>query len=644
MGILGWKNVLNSLHNAKHSTNEFTAEKTDTSLLLIDGNSIIYESLRTFFENSKMFISTTDAGTTEYNFNDESNDDILAQSVTLGGLMTEAIVTSLDTLITTYSPEKTLLAFDGVVPFMKVLQQKRRREALEDTRVVSGGELLFSNKWILPGSKLMALLREAISNKISNAQSSEHWSKVVFSSSEEYGEGEHKLLYMLNKELPNTNKELKYPKAGIRVIANDNDMYMLLGLWLAHRRDSYPQTYNNVLPKVWLLNNHKTTISKNTAGDDEHKQSFYSIGCLLDMVGKDLKNSGVSGGRHRETPAAVSAASSGAAAASAPDEILLNMQWITVMANFVMSCFVLGNDFVPKLFDMSPAKNADFIVTMHKKKNLWFSLTTVAKQDFMHSEVSPFTVANWSNLEAYFKFAQDNYADDIMSVESAEEYRMNRAKELFSKNYLNPADKPELTLAAISCSYLRMYPVILNYYLMSVTFHSTGTEIRPEHRFDPADYYDYTHAPPSLEDLIVGCMILKTCVTTDKPSTEILALRNIHDSTLVAMREHTYLLRQYQKNQPPCMINLKMPIDVHFRFVTPSNVIPPATTSLGLHYSQQQRDFIRGNFSSLSSATVADIDNCKLALIMHSLFLIAPPEHRLPMIDSYLYFGLPRLA
>jgi len=100
-------------------------------------------------------------------------------------------------IIDKMKPTFTFVAFDGVVPLAKMRQQKQRRYKSCLTK-----KILNTNKWntnaITPGTNFMNDLDNYLTPKFKNTS-------VLFSGSNEYGEGEQKIFEYIRNNIKDTN-------------------------------------------------------------------------------------------------------------------------------------------------------------------------------------------------------------------------------------------------------------------------------------------------------------------------------------------------------------------------------------------------------------------------------------------------------
>jgi len=125
----------------------------------------------------------------------------------------DLVIEKIKFYISLISPNKTVyIAFDGVAPLAKMEQQRKRRYKNATPN---------SNKWstsnITPGTKFMKKLSDAINLEFLNFK---HLAKIIVSSSNDNGEGEHKLFkYIRGQKIDSEDSAFVY---GL-----DSDLIML---------------------------------------------------------------------------------------------------------------------------------------------------------------------------------------------------------------------------------------------------------------------------------------------------------------------------------------------------------------------------------------------------------------------------------
>jgi 5'-3' exonuclease len=162
--------------------------ETNIDRLYMDCNSIIYDSYRELLKNGNpTFVQ-----------------------------IIEHVIQSINNIIQSIQPTKTtLIAFDGVAPFAKMKQQKQRR--LRNVQPTSQSNVtqdpVFDTCMITPGTQFM----KELSTKIELAYKSNK--SVIVSTSNEHGEGEHKMMEHYRANV--TSKDT------VAIYGLDSDLIML---------------------------------------------------------------------------------------------------------------------------------------------------------------------------------------------------------------------------------------------------------------------------------------------------------------------------------------------------------------------------------------------------------------------------------
>ena len=235
--------------------------------LYMDCNSIIYD----------VFNSIKDEPTSNIDHFEKKIIDLVIEKITF--------------YISLIKPTKTVfIAFDGVAPLAKMEQQRKRRY-----KNASPNSDRWSTSNITPGTAFMKKLSDSINDAFSLFK---HSAKIIVSSSNEHGEGEHKLFkYIRTQKIG--------PDDSAFVYGLDSDLIMLSIFHCNYFKNLY---IFREAPEFGKLKE-----SKNTA---ESKSEFY----FMDIVA--LSNS-----------------------------ILNEMQCGVPNKNrvydYVFFCFLLGNDFLP---------------------------------------------------------------------------------------------------------------------------------------------------------------------------------------------------------------------------------------------------------------------------------------------------------
>jgi 5'-3' exoribonuclease 1 len=179
--IKNYSNIIRNLtHFAKNKLFRF-------HYLYMDCNSIIYDSVR------------------ELETANRENHIKMSIAVFEDALI-ERVVRAIDCYIQQLSPDKVAyVAFDGVAPFAKMIQQRCRRYKSQYVSTLSfqhsdTGEEKWNTSHITPGTPFMKKLSVRVSAHYSG--SDKHWGcAVITSCSDECGEGEHKMFQHLREHV-----------------------------------------------------------------------------------------------------------------------------------------------------------------------------------------------------------------------------------------------------------------------------------------------------------------------------------------------------------------------------------------------------------------------------------------------------------
>jgi 5'-3' exonuclease len=215
------RNYSNIIRNLKY----FNDSNIVLHHLFMDCNSIIYDSVRSV----------------EYLDNDTEFEEKVIN----------IIIKQIENYIHTIKPTKTVfIAFDGVAPFAKMEQQRtRRHKNLFLNQLDFTDEKTNNSKWdttaITPGTKFMNKLSEKIEYAFSYVNKKYGIEQVIVSTSNESGEGEHKLFeFLRNNELSNDN---------VALYGLDSDLIMLSIFHIYQTNNIYifreaPEFVKNMLP------------------------------------------------------------------------------------------------------------------------------------------------------------------------------------------------------------------------------------------------------------------------------------------------------------------------------------------------------------------------------------------------------------
>jgi len=233
-----------------------------------------------------------------------------------------AVVDKICSYISYVRPSRTFVAFDGVAPLSKMDQQRLRRHKtlftpFEKSSLQGGVSNTFTTNSITPGTPFMHLLSQILH------QAFDQDSTVVLSTSEEPGEGEHKLFADMRNRQEMKEQNADHPvgnaTGGVMVVYGlDADLIMLSllhlrycgELWIFREAPHWNREKKGI--KEEKMQHNKPSVMQQKEKDQVeclHLNVRILAGCLLQEMGYSY-----------------------------------DMQRIY---DYVFLCFFLGNDFLP---------------------------------------------------------------------------------------------------------------------------------------------------------------------------------------------------------------------------------------------------------------------------------------------------------
>ena len=246
--------------------------------LYLDSNSIIYDSLRQL----------------EGNHNFEKR-------------LIDAVCSKIDEYIERTKPNHTvMIAFDGVAPVAKLEQQRNRRyKSVLEKKIMKVIGKESDNTWdttaITPGTKFMALLGNSMQEYYMNREKHYGVQKIIVSTSDEEGEGEHKIFHYIRQN-PNFHKHNTTLIYGL-----DADLIMLCLNHLPISR------------KIYLFREAPEFVKSINVNLSPNETYFLDIPKLANAMTLEMNN-------YRE-----------------PN----TLQEKNRLYDYIFLCFFLGNDFMP---------------------------------------------------------------------------------------------------------------------------------------------------------------------------------------------------------------------------------------------------------------------------------------------------------
>lgn len=223
----------------------------------------------------------------------------------------QLVIEKIEQLIAEISPSKTaFITFDGVAPFAKMNQQRKRRykssfmakiPEMAQTIPSNDDKKIWNTTYITPGTQFMETLSRAIYRHFTSIQS---YCKINISCSDEVGEGEHKLFQWIR------NTPLK--EDIIAVYGLDSDLIMLS---IFHK-----QFTNNIFVFREAPNFRNVLEDPNSVKEKE--KLFLDIEKLSHCIFAEMGTPNTQYNNHR-------------------------------VYDYIFICFLLGNDFLPHIISLN---------------------------------------------------------------------------------------------------------------------------------------------------------------------------------------------------------------------------------------------------------------------------------------------------
>lgn len=234
----------------------------------------------------------------------------------LEDLMIKRIIKYIDYIINFVKPSDLIyIAVDGVAPVAKINQQRKRRyksvidnEFMKDLdkKYNKNKNNIWSNIVITPGTDFMIKLDESLNKYIKTIKNA----KVIYSSYKECGEGEHKII----RYIKNNNDKKRHVIYGL-----DADLIFLA--MSAHNKNN----------DMYLLRefNHIKSIKHEITEDVNERLCYLSIENVINTYNEYIENKLLDNA----------------------DILDINFEEtkFDFSKDFILLCFILGNDFIPTL-------------------------------------------------------------------------------------------------------------------------------------------------------------------------------------------------------------------------------------------------------------------------------------------------------
>jgi 5'-3' exoribonuclease 2 len=347
-----------------------------------------------------------------------------------------------------FDPKKTLICVDGIVPLAKMIQQRKRRYLTVYRNKIDKTDVKWDTNSITPGTDFMKKLNTYFKKQIRYNSTK---TNILFSGSDEYGEGEHKIFEMLLSD--NDSKS---------VVINGLDADLIILCLMSNRKNIYLMRENGKTTTFVVIENLRTAIIKELI--DKWKLSENLLENIYSNSSKD------------------------------------------VIESYCVMCSLLGNDFIPHLMTLNLKSNGlDKLISYTHKSSMFhgllvkdgkinYSCLSDIMQQIAKSEDSDifeetekyirktYHGKNSDSLESDFYAIKhkDEVADKIYA--NPEKWRNTYYKYLFHANVSH--DSSVITTAC--------YNYIVGIYWTYAYYKRSG--------YDNTWYYPYAY-PPSVRDI-----------------------------------------------------------------------------------------------------------------------------------------------
>lgn len=165
--------------------------------------------------------------------------DILQKNITDEDIMINTIWDKVLYYIDYIKPKKIIICTDGVAPLAKMFQQRKRRYLTIHKNKLDNIENIWDTNAITTGTNFMNKLNIFIKNKIRYSTSK---TEIIYSGSDEHGEGEHKIF----------DKLLLQNDENLNILIHGLDADLLILSLMSHRKNIFifRETIDNITKKT----------------------------------------------------------------------------------------------------------------------------------------------------------------------------------------------------------------------------------------------------------------------------------------------------------------------------------------------------------------------------------------------------------
>ena len=329
--IRNHREMLIKLYNFKKQINN----------LYFDSNSIIYDGLRFLSKDYKQYKNDIDF-----------EKDLI-----------NLVCKHLEDYITEIKPNKrVMIAFDGVAPVAKLEQQRtRRHKSMLEKKVMDkiyGEKKEWNKTAITPGTNFMKKLNQTVSMHFNGNEKKYGVEKIIFSGSDERGEGEHKLFDYIRNHANAHAHEVSI------VYGLDADLIMLC---LNHLRIS---------KHIYLYRETPEFVKSIDKTINPNESYLLDIPLLSQRIILEMND--------YKTPNSI--------------------QEVNKLYDYIFLCFFLGNDFMPHFPSVNIRTSGIEIMMNAYKEVIGNSNNNLTNGQEIY----------WNNVKKLIKFLADNEYDNLI--------------------------------------------------------------------------------------------------------------------------------------------------------------------------------------------------------------------------------------
>ena len=277
MGIPYYFYSLTQKYNNIISSNK----PTDLDMFCIDFNGIIHNVAQDIIKKYKDTVENV------------NNDNIESEII-------EEVWNRIKFYIENYKASKYIICADGVAPLAKMFQQRKRRYLTIYKNILDNVNITWDTNAITPGTMFMEKLNTYIKRNINDDRNKV---KVIYSGSDECGEGEHKIFKMI-KDIPIDDKIIIHGLDAdliiLSLMSHKENIFLMREVKDPNTNDTIYNYLNIKELRKAILCELKTCWNINADNNDSDMIETYCTACTIlgndfipHLLTIELKNNGI---------------------------------------------------------------------------------------------------------------------------------------------------------------------------------------------------------------------------------------------------------------------------------------------------------------------------------------------------------------